>query len=178
MNTIASRVLAVALPAAVFFGGSRLLGRLAGAGRMARYRSGGERPLNVRLRGYDADDVARVWRLLDAPAPGGTGRYLDMERRFLQFDLLFPVFYGAAMLAGLWLAWHGRPRGDLPAWPALLVALDVAADWTENTLQLRELARFDAGQPLARGTIAVASLATQVKLVAFTTVFLVILWFL
>lgn len=168
MNPIVSAIVAVALPAVVFLGGARRMGRLSGPERAGRYREAGETPLNMRWRGYDADDAARVWRLLDAPAPGGADRYLDMERRFLRLDLAFPLVYGAALLAGLWLAWRAAVPGPVPAWLALPVVVNVVADWTENSLQLQQLARYDAGAPLSAGAVRVASAATVVKLVAFT----------
>jgi hypothetical protein len=167
MHPLVAALVAVALPAVVFLGGARLMGRLSGAERMARYREVGEAPLNVRWRGYDAEDAARVWRLLDAPAPAG-GRYLDMERRFLRLDLAFPLCYGAALLAGMWLAWRADGRGPMLPWLALPVVVNVLADWTENSLQLQQLARFEAGRLLDPGAVRVASAATIVKLVAFT----------
>jgi len=122
-------------------------------------------PLNQRLRGYSADDAAAFWGAIrDSSATG-----LHAERRFLQVDLAFPLVYaGLAFALGRLAAqrWLGV---TIPVrWLAVVLVVTAVADWTENLVQLPQLALFQAGHTLQPAAIRIASLATQVKLVGFT----------
>lgn len=106
---------------------------------------------------------------------GTVGRYLSdlgsgllpVEQRFLKWDLLFPLLYGAGLLAGLVIAWNAMGRPFSAGWLALPVGLTIVADWTENVIQLHQIDRFtklgEAGlQPF---WIQVASFATAAKFI-------------
>src|SRR5919109_1438067 len=118
--------------------------------------------LNTRLQGYDTTDVAQLWGVLDR-------RALDSERRFLQLDLLFPLFYGGAFLVALWRVWRDLGKAFSPVWLIAPVALTVLADWTENLIQLAQLRLYleKGNEGLQAGWIQIASAATIAKLVFF-----------
>lgn len=118
-------------------------------------------PLYQRLQGYSVADVARYWGWMDATA-------LTQERRFLQYDLAFPLLYGAAFLFTLLTLRKGVTL-RIPGWmvPAA-VYITAAADWTENITQLQQLARFVEHTPLSGSVLGVASAATRIKLYAFS----------
>ncbi len=155
---------ALVLPIVVFFGGvwimSVLTGRQSVQRRLAGVADADRKPLNERF-GYGLNDVDRHW---DALANDPRAR--SSEQRFLEMDLLFPFFYGAALAASLLMLWAllGRPFN-----PALLLApvvITLLADWTENLIQIHQFGRYvDAGkQGLSEGWIRVASVATILKL--------------
>jgi hypothetical protein len=120
------------------------------------------KPLNVRL-GYDLHAVSRHWAVLKEAT------LLRAEQRFLELDLIFPFFYGAALATSLLMAWAALGRPFSPAWLIAPVAITVLADWTENLVQLRQLSRYiDGGEAaLQSGWIQLASVATVMKLVFF-----------
>jgi hypothetical protein len=70
------------------------------------------------------------------------------------------------LAAGLLLGWAFLDLRFSPAWLLAPVVLGMIADWTENVVQLRQLARFTAQprQPLEEAWIRVASTATSVKI--------------
>ena len=117
--------------------------------------------LNMRLQGYDKRDVAELWGLLDE-------RGLKIERRFLQMDLLFPIFYAGAFAVALRQIWAdlGKTFSPILVAPAAITAV---ADWTENLVQLDQLRRYgeNGSRGLQERWIQVASAATVTKLVAF-----------
>jgi hypothetical protein len=159
-------LLALALPGAVLFGGGTLLvARTSGP-----FRPPGVTPLAQRWRGYTEQDAASYWRGFE---PDGA---LEAEQRFLEADLVFPFFYGAALLASL-LRLRAATGGPLS--PVLFVGLvgaTVLADWTENLVQLREIAPF-LTSPSAEANahwIAVSSAATRVKLAGCAVSFFVV----
>lgn len=90
------------------------------------------------------------------------------EQHFLKIDLFFPVFYGAALVTSLLMVWEMLGRPFSPAWILAPVAITAVADWTENLVQLAQLARFTNDKPLQASWIQLASLATILKLVFFT----------
>ena len=156
----------LALPLLVFVGFGALLGRLAG-----KTRPPGRMAINTHLH-YGVEEVESYWRwhreraappsLLARTAPG-TG--LDAERRFLKLDLIFALLYPGALALSLAWIWRALSQPFPAAWfvvPLLLVTL---CDWTENAIQLGQMPRFLAGRPLEPGWIALASLATAVKVV-------------
>jgi hypothetical protein len=116
-------------------------------------------PLEQRLH-YGANDVACYWQAIHEH-----GRAVD--RRYLNADLCFPFVYGVA-LAGALLAVRAQLRRRFhEAWAIVPVAIVMMADWTENLVQLGQLARFQAGgaEALQSTWIAVASAATMLKVV-------------
>lgn len=164
-------VLAVALPVGVFLAGSWLMtvitGRQAVVTRLVAHAALADRkPLNQRLR-YRTADVERHWGALDVSTRA-------IEAKFLKIDLLFPVAYGGALLVAVLLLRPEQQGWLALSWPLLLVAITALADWTENLGLLRQLGRFGT-QPLQAGAIAVATLATTTKLLAFALSYLAVL---
>ena len=129
------------------------------------------KPLNQRWQGYDTDAVHDYWNAL-----GVEGR--RAEQRFLELDLVFPFFYGAALVAGLMLAWATLDRPFQPAWLMAPVAIAVAADWTENLIQLDQLRGYvESGKDgLHSGWIQASSHATTLKLLMAGGSLLLLLW--
>lgn len=115
-------------------------------------------PLNQRLKGYSVAEAKAYWALLAGDVAS--------ERHMLKVDLAFPVAYGVAFATALLLAWSTLAWSVNPVWLLAPVAVLVAADWTENIVQLGQLARLNAkGEgELSATWIGVASLATQLKL--------------
>ena len=147
----------------ILLGGGTLLQRIsARSGEVPALRAAAGQPLYRRLR-YCPASVDAYWKALQ-PA----GRVA--ERRFLELDLLFPFFYGAGFTAGLLYLWASLGRSFPPAWLVGLVALAMLADWTENLVQLQQLARYErlASSGLQSSSIALASAATLLKLVCCT----------
>jgi hypothetical protein len=108
-------------------------------------------------------DASTFGRYLSAVGPD----LLPVEQRFLKGDLLFPLVYGGALLASLVILWNAMGRPFHAGWLVLPVGLTIAADWTENVIQLRQIDRFaklgEAGlQPV---WIQVASFATAAKFI-------------
>jgi hypothetical protein len=118
--------------------------------------------LNMRLQGYDTTDVAQLWGVLDR-------RALDSERRFLQLDLLFPLFYGGAFLLALLRVRRDLDKAFSPVWLIAPVAITVLADWTENLIHLAQLRSYveQGNEGLQAGWIQIASAATIIKIVFF-----------
>jgi hypothetical protein len=163
MSPVVRAVLIVAIPLVVFFGGTMLMTRLSGRATVdAQLESLPDKSdrtkLNTRLH-YDREKVARHWGALK---PDG----LAAETRFLEMDLVFPLAYGGAYLAGLLLGWAALGRSFNPTWLVLVVAVTLLADWTENLTLLGQIEAFARGgaTTLNAGRIALASAATLVKL--------------
>lgn len=135
--------------------------RATGRARFRQRRSQpASEPLNFRFRGYNADSATEYWKWL-----GSEG--VAAELRFLKADMLFPFWYGGAMFGSMYL---GVVSVGCPVNPALLfvpVAITVIADWAENLIHIRQLARFNADEPLQTQQIRIASLATSTKLLFF-----------
>jgi hypothetical protein len=157
------------LPFVVFWIGALTMRRLTGQREVARRlvdklpARRDQTPLNQRFLGYDRAAVQRHWGALAIDPP-----LLRSERSALLLDLIFPLLYGAALVASLLLCrrWL-QPPFDC-GWLLLPVAIGVLADWTENLVQLKQIRRFQeaeaAPEALEDGWIRVASVATQVKL--------------
>jgi hypothetical protein len=160
--TILKAVLILAIPAIVFVGGAVLMTRLSGralvTAQLAALPREDRTPLNSRL-GYDQPSIARHWGALDRAA-------LAAETRFLEMDLVFPLAYGGAFLAGLLLGWAMLDRSFNPTWLVLAVGVTVLADWTENLTTLSQIEAFavHGAAALEPARIALASGATLVKL--------------
>lgn len=135
--------------------------------------------LNQRLR-YDRDAVSRHWGALAGGDPAHRSKAqaeaLQAEKRFLDLDLGFPFFYGAALAASLLLAraWLGLPYHA--AWFVAPVAVAALADWTENLVLRSQLSRFkdEGAEALDGAWIQAASVATFLKLAFFTGSFLLV----
>ena len=158
---------AILLPATVFVSGVVIMRIVSGhhyVNQRLRERAAPEdrSGLNMRPRGYDAPAVNRHWGALDA-------RALDSERRFLQVDLAFPIFYGAAFAVALLRAGAGLGASFSPVWFLAPVAVTVIADWSENLIHLAQLRLFTqrGSAGLQADWIRVASTATIVKLLFF-----------
>jgi len=163
---ISDALIIVLLPFVVFTAGARLMaawtGRAHVTARLQQQAAAADRtPLNQRLR-YDAASVARHWGALDRDT-------LAAERQFLELDLVFPFFYGAAFAVSLLLGAALVAPSASRAWFIALVAIVVVSDWTENLLQIGQLQRFvDGGAGALQGSwIHIASAATAIKLVSF-----------
>ena len=163
---IMDALIIVLLPLVVFVSGARLMaawtGRAHVTARLQQHAAAADRtPLNQRRR-YDAAAVARHWGALDRDA-------LAAERQFLELDLVFPFFYGAAFAVSLLLGASLVAPDASRAWFIALVAIVVVSDWTENLLQIGQLQRFvDGGAgALQESWINVASAATAIKLASF-----------
>jgi hypothetical protein len=91
----------------------------------------------------------------------------DAERRVLEFDLVFPTLFAAALLAGLWMSATAAGRKSPPVWAIGLIVVGLVMDWTENLAQLRLL---DSTIPLDGGVVNLASTATILKLWTATLV--------
>jgi hypothetical protein len=121
----------------------------------------GLRPL---YRGpYDRAYAESYWRTLAAAPPVAGHPPLDAERFLLKLDLAFPPIYGGALATSLWWSAHALGRPDVGPWLMLAVLLMMAADWTENLVQLAELSRFTATGQASVRRIAIASAATGLK---------------
>ncbi len=128
---------------------------------------------------YDADAMAKRWGTLKGKP--GEKDLTPSERFMLVIDLVFPFVFGAALAAGLLVArWMlGRPFS-----PALLLALvfvGVAADWTENLIQLAQLESLvplKQGDKfsLSEGWIRLAGVATSLKLASLTAAYALLGW--
>jgi len=150
-------VVLIALPVAAFGVGGWGLTKLSGRGDS---KPSSEiacpealQPLGQRL-GYDAGAAGRYWDRVNT----------DVERKFLQFDLLFPFLYAGALAASLWMAWTLLGRPCSAAWVLVPVGIAALGDWTENLVQLAQLRRHGAGEPLQAGWMQLASTATSLKL--------------
>jgi len=179
MSTLAIKaIIALVLPLAILVAGSYIMSKASGrdavakqAGPSAQTNHEPPKPLNQRWQGYDTGAVHDYWNAL-----GVEGR--RAEQRFLELDLVFPFFYGAALVAGLMLAWATLGRPFQPAWLVAPVAIAVAADWTENLIQLDQLrAYMESGKDgLQSGWIQVSSHATSLKLLMAGGSLLLLLW--
>jgi hypothetical protein len=169
MNNLAlETILMLALPLVVFVSGAWIMARLSHRQcvvdqlNRSGVRKNDRNPLKQRL-GYDIEAVQRHWGALDAVALGS-------ERTFLQLDLIFPFFYGAALMASLMMAWSTLGRPFRPVWIIAPVVFTMLADWTENLVQLSQLRRYLKGGEvtLQAGWIQIASTATILKFLLFT----------
>ena len=169
-RTVVRTLVVLAFPVVVFLG----LGRLQSwhSGRDAALRAAGlsqRDTLNMRWH-YDANDIDRFWNALQE-----SGR--TAERKFLQEDLIFPLFYGGSLAFSLlWL----RPRTRL-SWKPWLVVLPVVVgvvgDWTENLTQLSLLRGYIPQRPgsLNLTAVALSTFATDVKLGGITVATILLL---
>jgi hypothetical protein len=119
-------------------------------------------PLNQRWQGYNAEAIAQYWGGLDHSAKETTGK--EAERRFLRFDLVFPLIFGGVLVVSIF--WSANRTGPpfSPLGPILLVVVGTIADWTENLTQLRLLGDFINQSPIDPGLARVASIGTIMKL--------------
>ena len=174
MMAISTAAKAILVPAVTFVVGLLIM-RVASGHRYVRQQlreratPPHHRQLNMRLCGYDATAVGRHWGVLDA-------RALEIERRFLLWDLAFPLAYGWAFVVALQQTWAALDN-NLPLLLFLIpVGITVIADWTENLIHLAQLKIYaERGMAgLDPGRIRVASIATSVKLSFFFGTFFLI----
>jgi hypothetical protein len=176
VSTTLIRVIAIgALPMVVFCAGAGVMAQASNLEHVdrvvaARAAAADRRPPHFRL-GYGTDEIGRYWAAIVTDAAA-----LRAERRFLHLDLVFPLVYGAGLMAGLVMAWSLLGRPFSRAWLAAPVTITVLADWTENLVQIAQLQRYvDGGVgALQDGWIHVASSATIVKLLSFAGVSLLL----
>ena len=191
MNRMLRRSLfAAVLPVVVFVAGAALMilasGHRAVERRLAllpveEYRQ----PINLRLSGYDLATVQAQWTIFIKSSAATNSDAAELpklqrsERLILYFDLFFPLLYGGSFLVSFFLLWDGLGRPFAPAWWIALVVVVMLADWTENVIQLQQLARLITGGPeaLQAGWLQAASLGTRVKLHSFMACVLCV-WFL
>jgi len=161
-------LMALGLPLAVFLAGGSWMMKVTGRGNFPETAAPESTPLHFRFGGYDVAEVRAYWDWL-----GADGRLAEL--RFLELDLLFPLFYGGAILLGLFLIWDalGRPfpRRRLTA----PVFVNLIADWTENLTLRHQLRRFLDNEPIEEGWIALAGQATTVKILCFSLAWLLLL---
>lgn len=161
LSALPKALLLLAIPAVAFVGGSYAIAKISGRDYVMRQlgAAGQTPPLNQRIRGYDAAAFDRYWNALDGEARA-------RERYFLKLDLGFPLLYGGALAVALFLARGALGRPFHAAWLAVPVVLTVAADWTENLVQLEQARRHvaEGRAGLQPGWMQIASAATTVKL--------------
>ena len=166
----------IGLPIVVLLSGAVVMSILSGHGYVTeqlreKADPKDQKPLNMRILGYDTEAVARHWATLDESA-------LRSERRFLELDLIFPTFYGAALAFALWQAWRLTGFVFSPVWVIVPVAITMIADWTENLIHLSQLHRYiESGEAgLQTESIQIASGATIFKLAFFVGILLFSAW--
>jgi hypothetical protein len=166
-NLAVKAILLLMLPTIVFIGGVYIMSKLSGRASVTyplqdKAEPRDEKPLNQRVTGYDIEGVSRYWGALDANAR-------TIEQRFLEMDLVFPFFYGAALAGALLFAWAALGRPFHPVWLLSPIVITVVADWIENLVQIGELKLYaEHGKAgLQSGWILIASTATVIKLVFF-----------
>ena len=166
----------IALPIVVLMVGAVLMSILSGHGYVTEQLRenadpGDRNGLNMRFLGYDTNAATRHWAALDE-------RALRSERRFLELDLIFPAFYGAALAFALWRAWRASGIAFSLVWLIIPVAITMIADWTENLTHLSQLHLYMERGPagLQPEQIQIASVATIVKLVFFAGILLFTAW--
>ena len=162
--SLVNAAVALAFPTVVFLlFGSVQANKSGRQEALARNVPANMKPLNMRWGGYRPEDVDAFRTVL-----GLDGRIA--ERRFLEYDLTFPTFYGGALIASLLWTSTALLGGGLPWLVISPVIVGMLADWTENLVQLEQLHRYVPGQAssLDANAIHVASLATVVKLVSLS----------
>lgn len=103
---------------------------------------------------------------------------IEDEKRFLYLDLLFPLFYGSALITSILLAWIQLNRPLSLIWFILPVVITMFADWLESLIQLQQIKRFPSLEELEHlesEWIWVASTATRFKLYFFVISYLLLI---
>jgi hypothetical protein len=162
-----TKLVIAALPFLVFLVVGRAMS--VAVGRPAALRNSNPanpKPLNMRFR-YGVDDIDAFWRAL---GPSG----VQVERRFLVYDLTFPLFYGGALVFALW--WLCRAAGWNAGLTIAPVVVGGVADWVENLVHLNLLSRYVRGgkTALPEAVVSAASAATAVKLAGVALGFLLV----
>lgn len=161
-------ILALGLPLAAFLAGGAWMMKITGRGKFPETAAPESVPLHFRLGGYAAADVRAYWDCL-----GADGQLAEL--RFLNLDLLFPLFYGGTLLLGLFLLWNGLGRPFPRFWLTVPVLVNLVVDWTENLTLRRQLHRFLGNEAIQEGWIALAGVATTVKILCFAFAWLLLL---
>jgi len=157
-------VLVWLFPFMVFAAGAWLQRKLSNIGSFSLRIT--DKLLHLRWQGYDALLAKKQFKEL-----GDDG--LRAYRLMLFFDMFLPFFYAPALAASLIEAFRltkSSPIGleQLCPWVLGLPLVTALADWLENTLLLRQIGRFQAHMDLRVSGVRAASVATIVKLTAFT----------
>jgi len=175
-NLVVKAIMLLTLPTIVFIGGVYIMSKLSGRASVTYQlpdtaEPGDAKPLNQRVTGYDLEGVSRYWGALDLKAR-------TFEQRFLEMDLVFPFFYGAALASALLFAWAALGRPFHPVWLLSPIAITVVADWIENLVQIGQLGLYaeNGKAGLQSGWILIASTATIIKLVLFFSTSLLLVW--
>jgi hypothetical protein len=167
-GVVLKAALLVVVPILVFLAGAEVMNRVSGRADLPEPDPPLGKPLNMRFEGYDAADATAYWKGL---GPKGT----EAELSFLELDLLFPFLYGAAFLGALLIAWDALGRRFEPAYLVAPMAVMLVADWVENLVHIRELRMYVASGAAPDATlIAVASIATMVKLFVGVGIFVLL----
>ena len=161
-------ILALGLPLAAFLAGGAWMMKITGRGNFPQTAVPESVPLHFRLGGYDALEVRAYWEWL-----GAEGQLAEL--RFLNLDLLFPLLYGGTLLLGLFLLWKGLERPFPRSWMLTPVLVNLLADWTENLTLRQQLLRFLGNETIQEGWIALAGVATTVKILCFAFTWLLLL---
>lgn len=153
-------VLAFLFSLAVLVTGGQLMTRASGHGIVAAaLKKADLTALNLRLVPYGAHEAAEVWTVI-SDTQGG----LASERAFLRLDLLFPLLYGGALALSIMAVLYAL--GAPSIWWLTPVVVAAIADWTENTIHLRQLNVFDgSASSLDAGLMTIAGYATPLKLI-------------
>jgi len=169
MNQPLLRLLAaLGLPLAAFLAGGSWMMAVTGRENFPKSDTPDCYPLHFRFGGYDAADVRAYWDCL-----GADGQLAEL--RFLNLDLLFPLFYGGTLLLGLFLLWNGLGRPFPRFWLTVPVLANLVVDWTENLTLRRQLHRFLGNEVIQEGWITLAGVATTVKILCFAFAWLLLL---
>lgn len=174
-NLAVKAVVVLALPVLVLGGGGWIMEKWSERHlvrkRLEKEEPRFRKPLNLRWLGYGVDDVKNHWRPLLEDS-----KVVGAEQKFLQLDVAFPLFYGAALAISLWMAWATLGRPFHPAWLIAPVVVGMLADWTENLAQLRQLDGFRNGAALETTWVHIASAATVLKLLSLSGAYLFLVW--
>lgn len=165
ISMILKAITALGLPVAVLLSGGWILSRVSGLGSVVNQltQAGHTVPtaLNRRWFGYGTREVQVYWHALQE-----SGR--RAEKTSLQLDLAFPFLYGGTLAASLLWAQATVNESFQPMWMVAAIAIVMIADWTENLIQLGQLAHYQdaslGGSRLQSAWIRVASCATVIKL--------------
>ena len=166
-NPLSKLLPALGLPLLTFLVGGAWMMKVTGRENFPKSDTPDCYPLHFRFGGYDAADVRAYWDCL-----GADGQLAEL--RFLNLDLLFPLFYGGTLLLGLFLLWNGLGRPFPRFWLTVPVLVNLVVDWTENLTLRRQLHRFLGNESIQEGWISLAGVATTVKILCFAFAWLLL----
>lgn len=166
--------LGIALPILVIIVAGKLMVEVSGRDRVVESISGKPedfpKALQSRFYGYNAAEAKTYWDALR-----DEGR--KAEIRLLQFDLLFPLLYGAALAFSVMTLWSALDIRTSMAWFLVPVIAAVITDWIETAILLQQVKNFDSTGTFDAGQIQVASIATIAKSISIALSALLIISF-